>query len=72
MASFDRDYLDRSLRNKQALDLLSFFSLILPSELMNKSKSKIKQNLEKAEFEIGIYKNSLTNKAKYEKRMEKL
>ena len=68
MATFDREYLDGGLRNKQAMDLLSFFSLILPSELMNKSKSKIKQNLEKAEFDIGIYKNSSTNKAKYEKK----
>ena len=68
MASFDRDYLDRGLRNKQAMDLLSFLSLILPSELMYKSISKMKQNLEKAEFEIGIYKNTLINKAKYEKK----
>ena len=42
VATFDRDYLDRGLRNKQAMDLLSFLSLTLPSELMNKSKSKIK------------------------------
>ena len=49
------------------MDLLSFRSLILPSELMNKSISKIKQNLEKAEFEIGIYKNSLINRAIYKK-----
>ena len=68
VATFDRDYLDRGLRNKQAMDLLYFLSLILPSELMNKSISKIGQNLEKAEFEIGIYKNSLTSKVKYEKK----
>ena len=49
------------------MDLLFFFSLILPSELMNKSVRKIRQNLEKAEFEIGIYKNSLINKAIYKK-----
>ena len=67
VASFDRDYLDRGLRNKQAMDLLSFLSLILPSELMNNSVSKIRQNLEKAEFEIGIYKNSLMNRAIYKK-----
>ena len=67
VASFDRDYLDRGLRNKQAMDLLSFLTLILPSELMNKSIRKIKQNLEKAEFEIGIYKNSLINRAIYNK-----
>ena len=55
------------MRSKQAMDLLSFLSLILPSELMNKSVSKIRQNLEKAEFEIGIYKNSLINRAIYKK-----
>ena len=43
VATFDRDYLDRGLRNEQAMDLLSFLSLKLPSELMNRNcKSKIK------------------------------
>ena len=65
VATVDHDYFDRGLRNKQTMDLLSFLTLTLPSELMNKSKSKIKQNLEKAQFEIGIYKNSLRTKAIY-------
>ena len=37
VASFDRDNLDRGLRNKNSMEILEHHYFILPSELMNAS-----------------------------------
>ena len=65
--SYQKDEMDKYLKNKESIDLLKFYDLKLPSEYKDKSMEEFQKAFDQRLNETANYKKSIKDVAKYEK-----